>query len=136
MKKAGDLLNLYFDDVQKRQGEQYSNFHNSWKEISGEKIGLNTKIKDVEDGKLIIEIDHPGWKQLILLKERYILKKINKNFPELQVKKIVFYYKNDNKIHMKQKAEQNLIEDEKNEIELENKNFSDLLKKMSKRSEE
>ncbi len=136
MKKAGDLVNIYFNDVQKKQGEQYSNFHNSWKKIAGEKIGLNTKIKDIVDGNLIIEIDHPGWKQLILLKEKYILRQIKKSFPELLVEKMKFHFKTTANVTKKQII---VKKQEENKViinEIENSGFSDLLKKMSKRSEE
>lgn len=136
MKKAGDLLNLYFDEIQKSEAEQYSNFQNSWEKIAGTKIGTNSKIKDVIDGKLIIEIDHPGLKQLILFKEKYIIRSIKKEFPELNILKIKFYFKNNSIITKKntvinEKTEYKSVE--KSDIDV---NFSDLLKKMSKRSEE
>ncbi|MGL1893720.1 MAG: DUF721 domain-containing protein [Spirochaetaceae bacterium] len=136
MKKAGDLVNIYFNEVQKKEGEQYNSFHNSWNEITGDKIGNNSEIKDIVDGNLIIQIDHPGWKQLILLKEKYILKKINKKFPELSVKKIKFYFKNSNKINDKTKDILKNTDINRDKVEIDNANFSELLKKMSKRSEE
>lgn len=136
MKKAGDLLNLYFDEIQKSEAEQYSHFQNSWEKIAGTKIGTNSKIKDVIDGKLIIEIDHPGLKQLIMLKEKYIIRSIKKEFPELNILKIKFYFKNNSTI-TKKNTEININTEyksvPKSDIDV---NFSDLLKKMSKRSEE
>lgn len=136
MKKAGDLLNIFFDDIQKAQGEQFSDFHKSWERIAGEKIGQNTKINDIVDGNLIIEIDHPGWKQLILLKEKNIIRQINKDFPELKVGKIKFYFNNRTN---KNKNEVVVIEKKTQETLLESDmsdDFQLLLKKMNKRSEE
>lgn len=136
MKKAGDLVNLFFNEVQKKQGEQYNSFHDSWEKIAGEKIGVNSEIRDIIDESLIIEIDHPGWKQLILLKERQILNKINKEFPELSVKKIKFYFKNSKKISENSKEIEKSADINQVNVEVDNKDFSQLLKKMSKRSEE
>lgn len=136
MKKAGDLLNVFFNDIQKSEGEQFSNFHKSWEKIAGEKIGHNTKINDVVDGKLIIEIDHPGWKQLILLKEKNIIRQIKKQFPQLKVKKIKFIFKDRIKIDKKNfviESENYTKTAENSEI---NGDFLSLLKKMNKRSEE
>lgn len=136
MKKAGDLLNIYFDDVQKSEGAQYSNFQKSWENIAGKKIALNSKISDVIDGKLIIEIDHPGVKQLILLKEKWILKSIKKDFEQLNITKIKFYFKNNSikTVKNSDKIENKVYKAVVDQVE--DKDFSELLKKMSKRSEE
>lgn len=136
MKKAGDLLNIYFNDIQQAEGREYTNFHNSWENIAGEKIGLNSRIKDVIDGNLIIEIDHPGWKQLIMLKNKVIIKTINRNFPQFKIKKIKFYFKTYRENTVKTVGKEKIIEFKPDEELVINKDFSELLKKMSKRSEE
>ena len=136
MKKAGDLLNSYFNEIQKSEAEQYSSFQNSWEKIAGSKIGLNSKIVDVIDGKLIVEIDHPGVKQLILLKEKYIIKGIKKGFPDLNVNKIKFYFKNDRKKSVIKTEIKDFPKKISVDDSLISKDFSELLKKMSKRSEE
>jgi len=136
VKKAGDLLNVYFDDIQRAEGEQYSNFQNSWENIAGKKIGINSKIKDVVDGNLIIEIDHPGWKQLIMMKEKGIIRAINKDFPQLHIKKIKFYFKNNSVKVVKPLEKRENVEINPTEDRVIDKDFSELLKKMSKRSEE
>lgn len=136
MKKAGDILNIYFDEIQKKEGEEYSNFQNLWEKIAGEKIGLNSKIYDVEDGKLIIEIDHPGLKQLIMLKEKAIIRTIQKDFPQLNVKKIKFYFKSKSNSVVKSNNQMEKIDVKPAKDVVIDKNFSELLKKMSKRSEE
>lgn len=133
MKKAGDLLNSFFNEVQVKEGKAYNDFHSKWKDIAGEKISNNSTIKDVDSGYLIVEIDHPGWKQLISLKEKQIIWKINKQFPELSVKKIKFSFKNRPESKLT-----DVIESPKgdNVEKVDNKDFYELLKKMNKRSEE
>lgn len=134
MKKASDLLNTFFNDVQTKQGKAYNSFYDSWKKIAGEKIGLNSKIKDVEDGFLIVEIDHPGWKQLISLKEKQIIRKISKDYPELNIKRIKFYFKNNNKKILKEVVKP--VEKKDGIEQVDNIEFLELLKKMNKRSQE
>lgn len=136
MKNAGDLINALFSDLQIDQGESYINFNSSWKKIAGEKIGNNSKIKDIVDGNLIIEIDHPGWKQLIQLKEKYIIKKIKYDFPELNVKKIKYYFKNREKAVDESGMVVNKDKKTVKDIEIDNSDFLSLLTKMNKRSEE
>ncbi len=136
VKKAGDLLNIFFNDVQKSEGEQFSNFHKSWEKIAGEKIGHNTKIHDVVDGNLIIEIDHPGWKQLILMKEKSIIRQIKKDFPQLKVEKVKFYFNDRVKVVKKDSVTENEIYTKTTDNSDISGDFLSLLKKMNKRSEE
>lgn len=139
MKKASDLLHGFFDKIQQSQGEAYIDFYKSWEQIAGPKIGRNTRINDISDGFLIIEIDHMGWKQLILSKENHIISQINRRFPQLEVKKIKFYFNNNRMSNVKEIDYDisNTPKDDKSfeEINIDN-DFLQLLKKMSKRSEE
>lgn len=136
MKKAGDILNKFFDEVQKKQGEDYNNFKNSWLEITGDKIGYSSNIQDIIDGTLLIEIDHPGLKQLILLKKNGIISEINRRFPELNVKTIKFIFKNQSSNNVFNSDIDDKIEIKTEERSKIDENFLDLLQKMSKRSEE
>lgn len=145
MKKIGDLVNNFFNEMQQKQGEEYISFNKSWSEIAGDKIAQNTEIKDIEDGNLIIKIDHMGWKQLIMTKEKKIIYVINKKFPELKVKKIKFYFSTNHKKTSRNLEDKTQILPEdgretKNEIENSktdmNNDFKSLLEKMRKRSEE
>jgi predicted nucleic acid-binding Zn ribbon protein len=134
MKEFGDLLKKYISSVQLEKAEEYNNFYESWKSIAGDKIGNNTKIKDVEDGYLIIEIDHTGWKQLIKMNEKSIISRINRQYPALEVKKLKFFHVNKVQIMEENKIIESIKEN--NLEKIENTEFLDLLKKMKKRSQD
>lgn len=136
MKKAGDLLHNYFDDIQMNEGKQYSELKTAWREIAGDKIGYYSSLNDVVDGVLIIDIDHPGIKQLILLKERDILRRINKRYPVLNISKIKFNFRNNPYTNRKNDVITEKTEEKTVEERVSDKDFLSLLKKMSKRSEE
>lgn len=136
MKKAGDLLHNYFDEIQMQEGKEYSELKNSWRDIAGDKIGYYSTLNDVVDGVLIIDIDHPGIKQLILLKERYIIRQINKLYPVLNISKIKFNFRNNPYSNRKKGNIQEETEEKTVEERVSDKDFLSLLKKMSKRSEE
>ena len=89
MKTAGEILSALFDKqfVEKAQG--YSKLFDSWADIT-EKNGISSaaahsRIKDLEKGILIIELDHPGWKQILQTKQSKFLNDFRLRFPDLEI---------------------------------------------------
>lgn len=96
MKKAGDLLQDFFDNL-KLTGKDEKTIVSSWEDIVGKELALNTRIKEIKKGILIIEADHQGWLQIINLKNRQIMDKISNKFPEKKITEIksILSIKND-----------------------------------------
>lgn len=137
MKKAGDLLNSFFDEVQREKGERYVAFYESWQKIAGEKIGRNSRIVDLEGAVLIVEVDHPGWIQLLQINEKKILYKVRKLYPELGVEKLKIFLKGEMKERIApEKSEINQDSADSSVETMEESPFKDLLQKMKKRSKE
>lgn len=87
MDKAGDLLKQVFDNFDiGEQGESYINFFSSWTKIVGFDLASHTNVSDIRNGAIIVEVDHPGWMQLLQMRQKSILFKVKKNFPELGIK--------------------------------------------------
>jgi len=89
MKTAGDILSALFDKrfVEKAQG--FSKFFNSWTDITA-KNGIaaaadHSRIKDLDRGVVLIEIDHPGWKQVLQTKQTKLLNDFRIRFPDLNI---------------------------------------------------
>ncbi|MDR2964511.1 MAG: DUF721 domain-containing protein [Treponema sp.] len=89
MKTAGEVLSMLFDKqfIEKAQG--YSKLFDSWIDIT-EKNGIahaaaHSRIKDLEKGIIIIELDHPGWKQILQIKQSKFLNDFRIRFPELDI---------------------------------------------------
>ena len=59
----------------------------------GERLASNTRVVDVKNGTLIVESDHSGWIQYIKLYEKFILKGLKMESPELKINSIVFKLK-------------------------------------------
>ncbi len=85
MKKAGDILIQVLSGLH-AEGKHYISFYNSWEKIAGTDIANHSSLSDIKNGILYIDVDHPGWIQLIQIKKRYILGKIRSMFPELEVR--------------------------------------------------
>ena len=87
MKKAGDFLREFFDNLGIPSKKSETIF-SCWREIVGKEIGDHSKIVDIKKEIILVETDHPGWIQIINLKKEQILEKINKKFPEKEIKEI------------------------------------------------
>ncbi|MDR0315415.1 MAG: DUF721 domain-containing protein [Treponema sp.] len=89
MKKAGDVLSAFFDERLMKKAQGYSKFFDSWTDIT-EKNGIaaaadHSRIKELEKGIILIEADHPGWKQILQTKQTKILNDFRRRFPELDI---------------------------------------------------
>jgi len=89
VKTAGEILSALFDERFLNKAQGYSKFFDSWKDIT-EKNGIaaagdHSKIKDLEKGIVLIEMDHPGWKQIIQTKQSKILNDFRIRFPQLDI---------------------------------------------------
>ncbi|MCL2265168.1 MAG: DUF721 domain-containing protein [Treponema sp.] len=89
MKTAGDILSVLFDEGFVKKAQGYSKLFDSWTDIT-EKNGIaaaadHSRIKDLDKGILQIEMDHPGWKQILQTKQSKILNDFRYRFPELNI---------------------------------------------------
>jgi hypothetical protein len=92
MKTAGDILSALFDEQFMKKAQSYSKFFDSWKDITA-KNGIpaaadHSSIKDLDRGILQIEMDHPGWKQILQTKQSKLLNDFRIRFPEMEISAI------------------------------------------------
>ena len=95
MKKAGDILGDYMRNFHTNIETGYSSVFKSWSKIAGEDMVSHSSVKDLTNGILLIEADHPGWIQLLQMRKKKILKNIHKFYPELEVINIRFILKSN-----------------------------------------
>ncbi|GBU26579.1 Zn-ribbon-containing, possibly RNA-binding protein and truncated derivatives [Treponema sp. R8-4-B8] len=92
MKTAGEIFSTLFDEQFMKKAQKYSKFFDSWKDITA-KNGIaaaadHSRIKDLDRGLLLIETDHPGWKQILQTKQSKLLNDFRIRFPELEISSI------------------------------------------------
>ena len=89
MKTAGDILSSFFDERFVKKAHGYSKFFDSWKDIT-EKNGIaaaadHSRIKNLDKGIVLVEMDHPGWKQILQTKQSKLLNDFRIRFPQLDI---------------------------------------------------
>ncbi|GAG60086.1 unnamed protein product [marine sediment metagenome] len=87
MDSAGDILKalLIRNDLIEK-GNNYSSLFKGWAGIVGPPLMDHSRIIDIKKGSLLVEVDHPGWLQILHFKKRLFLKKLKGRYPELDIK--------------------------------------------------
>lgn len=85
MKKAGDILKTYFDRSVLAEGEKYLRFFSAWDQIVGPDISSHAKAVDIVHSSVLVEVDHPGWLQMLQMRERSVIQMLHQRFPELKI---------------------------------------------------
>jgi hypothetical protein len=91
IKRASDLIGNVLKNIEKSEFEQAHSLFSCWSDAAGEKIASHSRIIDVTKGILHIEVDHPGWIQLIQLNRKKIVQFIQKRVPELEINSLAFH---------------------------------------------
>ena len=89
MTRVGDILTVLFDEEFAKKAGNYSNLFSCWKDLT-EKNGIpaaadHSWIKSLDRGLVWIEVDHPGWKQILQTKESKLLHDFRYRFPDMDI---------------------------------------------------
>jgi hypothetical protein len=90
IKAVSSLLSSYFDEDKLRRGMGYAAFFGGWKHIAGERLSAHSRVADIDRGILVIETEHPGWIQLLQMKQAELLAAAREKYPEMELRGIVF----------------------------------------------
>lgn len=85
MRKADDLLGQFLDAIAQPEGAAYVGLFRGWRRIVGDRIADHAEPVDLRGSALIVEADHPGWVQMIMISQARILRQVQKQFPELSI---------------------------------------------------
>ena len=88
MDKAGDLLGSFISFYGLDKGRNIVSLFSGWRAMVGDDLASHTRPADVRRGAVVVEVDHPGWMQLLQMREEAILGKIGKKFPELGIRSL------------------------------------------------
>lgn len=106
-RKANEILTNIFDNLSKNLLKDSANITNGWKYVLssiksrnnkniGELLISHTRVVDLKNGILLVETDHPGYIQTLQMYNSYIIRGMNKKYPELEIKTLSFRLKGTN----------------------------------------
>ena len=85
MRKADDLVQRFLDSIGQSDGSAYVGLFGSWKPIVGERVAAHSQPVDLRGHTLIVEADHPGWVQMVMMRRDRIISELTRRFPELGI---------------------------------------------------
>ena len=88
MKKIGELLKDYLKEMGWLSGNPYDPLFRGWKEIAGEALASHARLIDVRNGMLLVEVDHPGWLQMLQLRKSAVLEAARRAAPGASIEGI------------------------------------------------
>jgi len=86
VRSAGDILKLFLDRNTAEQADFYQQFFTGWQQVVGERIAAHSEVKDIQNGVVLVEVDHPGWIQMIQLKQAQFVETLKKKYPDLNIR--------------------------------------------------
>ncbi len=88
MYRAGDLLK----EVLARAGfdaqAPEARIYRVWDDILGRDLSGRARLRDIDRGRLLVEVDHPAWMQLVQMRQRQILRRVARRFPALGITRL------------------------------------------------
>jgi len=81
VKSVGDLLKEYLREKGWLSGNPYEPLFRDWEKIAGKALAAHARLVDVRNNILLIEVDHPGWLQMLQLRKAALLEAARKTAP-------------------------------------------------------
>ena len=85
MEKAGEILKELLDEGSFSNLRKSASLFQAWPRLVGDPLGSHSRIRDVENGWIVICVDHPGCYQSLHFHDDDILKKLRQKYPSLQI---------------------------------------------------
>ena len=100
---AADMITSLFSNLDKKTLDQSGKLIDTWKRVVskvrssgrdyGEQLCAHTNPVQFEKGVLLVEVDHPGWIQILQLYSKFILTGLQRAAPELGITTLSFKLK-------------------------------------------
>jgi predicted nucleic acid-binding Zn ribbon protein len=81
VKSIGELLKEFLREKGWLAANPWQPLFAGWAGIAGEPLAAHSRLSDIRDGILIVEVDHPGWIQITRLRQAAILSAARKAAP-------------------------------------------------------
>jgi len=85
VRRADDLVQRFLDSIGQSEGSAYVGLFRSWQAIVGERIAAHAQPVDVKGHSLVVEADHPGWVQMVMMRRGRIIDELERRFPQLRI---------------------------------------------------
>ena len=85
MYRAGDLLKEVLARAGVDAEAPQARIYRVWDDILGHDLAGRARLRDIDRGRLLVEVDHPAWMQLVQMRQGQILRRVTRRFPALRI---------------------------------------------------
>jgi hypothetical protein len=86
VKRASDILVRLLDEKIDEQGRSSTGVFRRWADIVGRPLSDHSRVFELQHDQLCVEVDHPGWLQVLLLRKNQILHRVARAYPQLRIR--------------------------------------------------
>ena len=86
MDRAGDLLKEFLRRQGVKGDEPVVSLFGGWGRLVNPPLLDHSRIIDLKNGILWVEVDHPGWMQVLQLQQARILRQVRRQYPQLKIR--------------------------------------------------
>lgn len=86
MKPAADILARLLEQKASEQQRSGSAVFRGWEAVAGAPLSDHSRVYELQHGQLCVEVDHPGWLQVLLLRQDQILRRLRRSYPQLTIR--------------------------------------------------
>jgi len=90
VRKVGDILREYLREKGWLTANPYGALFQNWSDVAGATLAGHVRLRDVRDGIMIVEADHPGWLQMAGLRKEALLSAARTTAPAARLTDIRF----------------------------------------------
>ena len=95
MKRAGEVLTELLRRARIQLDNPHTSISRSWAGIVGDDLASHASLVDIDRGRMLVEVDHPAWLQLLQMQERRIVTEVARRYPQLQVTRMTSVLRRD-----------------------------------------
>ena len=89
MRKVGDILKDYLRERGWLTESPYATLFSGWSHVAGG-LAAHTRLRDVHEGIMVVEADHPGWLQMARMRKEALLSAARAAAPYARITDIRF----------------------------------------------
>jgi len=96
MDKADKIISSLFDKKGNSESQLYSDLFKKWKNIlQDERLADHCRLEDISGHTVRVSFDHPGWIQVFKMNQMQIMRRLNRNYPGLNISSVTMHLRDE-----------------------------------------
>lgn len=90
IRTAAELISALISPKAAEAAGTWAKVTGAWPALAGDRAAPHSRIADLENHVVTVEVDHPGWVQLLQFRQSRLLEEMRRKFPALDIRALQF----------------------------------------------